>query len=80
MRILLRHRFNFVDFDDIGKHKGGNIDILGRATSLGTHARDPLEKREILLTNDRGQNIGAVSFIHIHSLFIDTLERTWFKH
>lgn len=61
------HRFNFVDFDDIYKYKGFNIDVIGRASAIGDWHKQASneaapEKREILLTNDKEQQIGAVSY------------------
>jgi len=59
LSINMLNRYKFVDFNDIGKYKGENIDIIGQATFKGSYPRDS-DKREIILSNERGQTIEAV--------------------
>ena len=60
------YSYNFIEFDEIQNHKGTNIDVIGRASSLDLHGlqkEGDMEKREIMLTNNRGQQINAVTFL-----------------
>ncbi len=59
--------YHFVEFDDIHKYKGCNIDVIGRASVFGDGKKQKAnktesepEKRDIILTNDKGQQINVV--------------------
>ena len=75
--------YHFVEFDDIHDFKGCNIDVIGRASAVGEgkkyqaqkHEGEP-EKREIILTNDKGQQINVVPLIGYYiPRYLDAMER-----
>jgi hypothetical protein len=54
--------YNFIQFEDVSQYKGQNIDITGRASVVGVYSRNPLEKREIVLSDSKEYKINAVTF------------------
>lgn len=57
--------------DEIGQHKGENVDVTGRASVVGVYSKNPLEKREIIISDARDKKVNAVFFL------ITTLKTLW---